>query len=224
MKIKKLGIFALSLIVLVAFAGCQPNNPGLNTRLSTQTRINNNGWPRDDIGTRNLIGQDTMFDNNIGMNNGLNNGFNNGMNDGLNNNFSTGLNNDFNNTGINNRLSTNVGNNSTNASELARRIGSLSEVSSATVVTSNNKAVVGLKLNNNQNLNTNLRQRVENLVKETNRNITNVAITTDSNLFTRIQNMSNNNNGGTGILNTIGNDIEDLFRSIMPNTNTNTLR
>lgn len=237
MKTKKIILIALGLMVLVAIAGCTPSNTGYNTRLSTQTRIGGNGmntpsgnggWPDNNLGTRNLVGQDTMLsrNNTFGLNNGMNNGLNNGLglNNGFNDGFNNGLNDGFNNTGINNNtnLSTSLGNMNTNSRDLARRISALPEVTSASVVTSNNNAVVGLKLRNNQNLGAALRQRIETIVRDTNNGITNVSITTDPNLFTRIQNMSNGMTNGN-MMNNIGTEIDDLIRRITPNT-TNTNR
>lgn len=233
MKTKKITLIALGLMILVVIAGCTPSNTGYNTRLGTQTRVGlntpsgNGAMPDNNLGTRNLVGQNTMLNRNTGFglndgwNNGMNTGFNNGLNTGLNNGFNDGYNNSLNYTGFNNTgLTTNIGNMGTNARDLARRIGTLPEVTSATVVTSNNKAVVGLKLRNNQTLGTALRQRIETMVRDTNSNITNVSITTDPNLFTRIQNMSNGITNG-GMMNTLGNDIEDLIRRITPTNNIN---
>lgn len=255
MKTKKITLIALSLIVLVAIAGCTPSNTGYNTRLGTQTRIGgmntpsgNGAMPDNTMGNRNLVGQGTMlnrnnaFGLNDGWNNGLYGGYNNGLNTGLNTRFNTGLNTGlydgyntglnntgFNNTGFNNtglsntglntntNLSTSLGNVNTNASELARRIGTLPEVASATCATSNNKAVVGLKLRNNQALGASLRQRIETMVRDTNRNITNVSITTDPSLFTRIQNLSSGATTGHPTQN-INTEVEDLIRRITPNT------
>lgn len=220
MKTKNTILLAIALVILVTLAGCTTKTPGYNTRLGTQTRLGDNG-----------LGMNNNWDNNMGMNNGLNDGFNNGMNTDLNNNTN---------------LSTSLGNQNTNASELAKRIGSLPEVSTAAVVVSGNKAVVGVRLNGNNttgtnmnnNMNTNLnnmntsltnnngnlssalRMKIENMVKDTNRNITSVTVTSDPSMFSEIQTMSNGTNNG-GMMNTITNDIDDLIRRITPNSNYN---
>jgi len=241
LKTKKIMLIALGLMILIAISGCQPNDTGYNTRLGTQTRNGNGGlfnntgtntpsgngaWPDGTNQDRNLTGQDKVLyrnNTNLGLNNGFNDGFNNGVNDGLyGNRLNAGLNDGYNtgldNNGVNNNLSTNSGNMNINANELARKITTLPEVSSCSVATHNNNAVVGLKLSNNQSLGASLRQRIETMIRDTNSNINNVSITTDPNLFTRIQNMSNGMTNGN-VTNTIKNDFEDLMRSITPNTN-----
>lgn len=205
MKTKKFTLLALSLVLLLTIAACAPtdtDDAGFNNRLGTQTRIGQNNWRDNNISGTN----DGMLDNGMGMNN------------------------DFNDGRLNNRID-NMGN---NANELARRIGALPEVERAAVAISGNRAVVGLSLNNGNNginglnndvnnglnngqISSALRQRIETMVKEANRNITEVSITADEDLFDRIQNMSN----GNGFFNTLENDFEDLFRTITPGNNIN---
>ena len=207
MKTKKLVVIAIGVAILIGIAGCTPQDTGLNDNNRLNTRINqNNSW--DDNG------MNGMNDNGM-TGNGLDNtGNNTGMNgmDNLNNGMTR-----------NNRMTTSLGNLNTNASEIARKIGNLPEVDSASVVLTNDTAVVGVDLkgtNANNNIGTALRQKIEKMVKdETNNEITEVSITSDPDLFTRIRTMSTNmNNKNQGTMgNQIMNDIEQLIRDITPN-------
>lgn len=222
MKTKKLIVIALGLAVMIGIAGCTPQDTGFNNntdRLSTQTRINqNNAW--DDNGMNGMTDNtlNGTGTNDLGMNSpGLNG---NGMN-------GNGMNNDNLNNGMtrNNRLTTSLGNLNTNASNLARKIGNLPEVNKASVVLTNDTCLVGVDLKGNNgtngdNVGTALRQKIESMVKDsTNNGITEVSITSDPDMFSRIRTMSNNmnNNNGNGIGNEITNDIEELIRDITPN-------
>ena len=226
MKIKKTIFIALGLAILIGVAGCNPRYTGLNdtnNKLSTQTRLNpNTTWD-------NNARDGTGMNDNIGMNDNLNNNMNDGMygmNDLVNGTTNQNLNN-----GMlrNNNMTTSMGNLNTNASDLARKIGALPEVDSASVVLTNDKALVGVDLKGNTNtttVSTALRQKIEKMVKDSSDiKATDVSITTDPNLLTRIQTLSK------GMTNTVGNDmstftkdIEQLIRDIVPggrNTNTN---
>lgn len=227
MKIKKTIIIALGLAVLIGVAGCNPRDTGLNdtnNKLSTQTRLtpnttwDNNAW--DGNGMNDNIGTNDNLNN---MNNGMY-----GMNDLVNGTTNQNLNNGM---VRNNNMTTSMGNLNTNASDLARKIGALPEVDSASVVLTNDKALVGVDLKGKTNtttISTALRQKIEKMVKDSsNIKATNVSITADPNLLTRIQTISK------GMTNTVGNDIgtfakdiEQLIRDIVPggrNTNTNTI-
>lgn len=205
MKKNKIKILAMGLVILIALAGCTPKTNDMtsrNNRLSTQTRIGeNNAWTRDEFNT--------------GMNNGLNNGLNNdpmtGMNDGFGDNV-----NDLNNgmTRPNTNMSTSMGNMSQNASTIASKISALPEVNSAQVVVTNDQAVVGVNLRGTtQNTMTNaLRTKIEKIVKD-NSNITNVSVTSDPDLYKRIQTMSTGIGSGR-MTDTFTNDINDVIRKI----------
>ena len=223
MKKNKIKLLAISLVILIALVGCTPaktnNVADRNNRLTTQTRIGeNNGWTRDDMNT--------------GMNNGLNDGWNRGMNNGLNNDSNNNgmlgdnanninpMNNDLNNgmTRSNDTNMTNtgmgMGNMTQNASEIAKKISALPEVNSAQVVLTNDTAVVGCNLRGTtQGTMTNaLRQKIEKIVKDDS-NITKVSVTSDPDLYKRIQTMSTGIGSGR-MTDTFTNDINDVIRKI----------
>ena len=209
MKTKKLVVIAIGVAILIGIAGCTPQDTGLNDNNRLNTRLNqNNSW-----------------DNNGWDNNGMNDMTGNGLDSTGNNTGINGVNGmDSLNNGMtrNNRMTTSLGDLNTNASDLARKIGNLPEVDSATVVLTNDTAVVGVDLkgtNTNNNIGTALRQKIERMVKdETNNGITEVSITSDPDLFTRIRTMSTGMNRNTGTMgNEIRNDIEQLIRDITPN-------
>lgn len=213
MKKNKIKLLAISLVILIALVGCTPaktnNVADRNNRLTTQTRIGeNNGWTRDDMNT--------------GMNNGLNNDSNNGMNGMLGDNANNinPMNNDLNNgmTRSNDTNMTNtgmgMGNMTKNAGEIAKKISALPEVTSAQVVLTNDTAVVGCNLRGTtQGTMTNaLRQKIEKIVKDDS-NITKVSVTSDPDLYKRIQTMSTGIGSGK-MTDTFTNDINDVIRKI----------
>lgn len=206
MKKNKIKILAIGLVILIALVGCTPKTNDMtsrNNRLSTQTRISeNNGWTRDNMNTG-------------WNNNDMNMGMNNGLGDNVNN--INPMNNDLNNgmTRTNNtNMSTSIGNMSQNASEIAKKISALPEVNSAQVVLTNDTAVVGCNLRGTtQGTMTNaLRQKIEKIVKD-NSNITKVSVTSDPELYKRIQTTSTGIGSGK-ITDTITNDINDLIKRI----------
>lgn len=218
MKLNKIKFIALGLIILVAVAGCAPTDTGMNTRnrLSTQTRIRNNGF---DNGWNTGWNTNNRLNTNLSGTN-IGDNFDNRNMDNLNGLNNTNLNNGM--TRRNNNFTTSLGNLSTTANNLARRIAALPEVEDASVVLTNDTAIVGCNLRGNTQgtMTTALRQKIENIVRSSNRNIDRVSITSDPDLFTRIRNMSTDIRNG-GVMNTIENDIEDLIRRITPNTNIN---
>ena len=202
MKIKKLNIIALGLVVLMTLVACAPRDTGFNNQNRLQTRVGQNRLNEN----TNWNNNDRMIDN---------------LDDGTNTNLNTGM--VRNNTGNmrNTNMTTSLGNLNTRARELARKISALPEVEDATVVLHNDTALVGVNLNgnNNRNISTALRNKIENMVKD-NSNIKNVSITADPDMIDRITNIS------TSMTNTVGNDfrdftndIEELIRDIVPGGN-----
>jgi YhcN/YlaJ family sporulation lipoprotein len=222
MKKNKILVIAISIAVLVGIAGCTPQDTGLNNtnnRLTTQVRDNRNvGMNNDDL---------------LGMDNGGN--LNNGMTRDT----------------RSNTMTTNIGDLNNNANLIARRIGALPEVNKASVVLTNDNALIGVSLsgstnvnnrvdttenigttnnvgttdaNNNTTISSALRERIERIVRDTaNFNVENISITADPNLYTRIQGISRNMTNTVGNdVNNFTNDIEDIIRSIVPGTRTNT--
>lgn len=168
--------------------------------MSTQTRLSqNNNWNRDD-----------SWDN--GMNTTVEDDLNNGIRNNRTNNLNNGM-------VRNNTMTTSLGNRNTQARDLAKRISNLPEVDSASVVLNDNNCIVGVDLKGTNNtISTSLRQKIENMVKDTNNiNTNNVSITSDPDLITRVKTLSN------GMTNTVGNDVnnftndfEELIRDIVP--------
>lgn len=217
MKINKFSFFALLLILSVAIVGCTPaeniDDTGMNNtnnRLTTQTRIgerwDNNGLNNGMSGTNDSLLND-------GFDNGLN-GINNGMNNDINGNLNNGMT-------RSNDSSTNFGNMATNANEIARKIAALPEVDNASVVISEDTALVGCSLRGNtQGTMTNaLRQKIRGIVTES-ADINNVSVTTDPDMTNRIQTMSNSIFQGNPIEG-FADEIRNLIRDITPNTNMN---
>lgn len=218
MKVKKLNFFALVLILSFMVVACRPaeniDDTGMdnrNRRLTTQTRIG-----------------DRTGNDDTGLNDGLNNDLNN-MNNGLNDNINGGMYDNYN--GLNNGMTrpndnnNNFGNMATRANEIASEINDLPEVDEASVVISDDTALVGCSLRGDtQGTMTNaLRQKIRGIVKEHADDIENVSVTTDPDMTDRINNMSNSIFQGNPIEG-FADEIRDLIRDITPNTNNNTIR
>ena len=214
MKRNKLSFLALLLILSFALVACAPddntNDTGRNNfnnrRLTTQTRIGDRSGTND-------MGINDGFDNDLNgrtdnSNNKLNNGLNDGLNDGM----------------VRPNDTNNFGNMASRANEIARKISDLPEVDKASVVISEDTALVGCTLRGNtQGTMTNaLRQKIRGIVKEHARDIENISVTTDPSLTDRIRNMSNSIFQGNPIEN-FADDIRDLIDEITPDTNRNNL-
>lgn len=161
MKLNKIKFIALGLIILVAVAGCAPTDTGMNTRnrLSTQTRIRNNGF---DNGWNTGWNTNNRLNTNLSGTN-IGDNFDNRNMDNLNGLNNTNLNNGM--TRPNNNFTTSLGNLSTTANNLARRIAALPEVEDASVVLTNDTAIVGCNLRGNTQgtMTTALRQKLRTL-------------------------------------------------------------
>ncbi len=229
MKTNKLKFLIPILVVFVSIVGCTPKDTSMNDRnrnLSTQTRINNTRWNTgtdnlnrnwdnvDQNGMWNDVGQNRIF-NDVGQNDMWNNGRNFLNSD---NNFTNNLSNGM--TRPNNR-----GNLTNNANDIARKIADLPEVNRASVVLTNDTALVGCSLRGNaQGTMTNaLRNKIENIVRDSTNNTQNISITTDPNLYNRIEKLSNNIGNGNPIEG-FAEEIRELIRNITPNMNTNNFR
>ncbi|HZJ99696.1 MAG TPA: YhcN/YlaJ family sporulation lipoprotein [Tissierellaceae bacterium] len=193
-------VLALALVFTLAIVGCTPtNDTGMTNRnrLTTQTRLND--W--DNSGTNNGI-----FDDGLGLNDGMN---------------MDNLNNGMTRPRTSNNSSTNFGNMGTSANEIAEKISQLPEVDRASVVISDDTAIVGCSLRGNtQGTMTNaLRQKIRGIVNES-VDIDNVSITTDPDMTSRIRNMSTSILQGNPV-EEFAEDIRELIRDITPNTNIN---
>ncbi|OLS03917.1 YhcN/YlaJ family sporulation lipoprotein [Tissierella creatinophila] len=244
MKKNKIFVLALSLGLMFTSAACTTKNPKVsrntNRNLSTQTR--DNRWNTD----RNLTGTDTVRDNtrnnmginesidvreNVDINNrdkiGLNNPLNDNVDMGLNNGLRNGLDTNINNgmtrpNNVNTQNTTNLSDISSmnkDASKIAKKIADLNEVNKASVLITENEAVVGVNLRGNtQGTMTNdLRQKIEKIVKNEDKSIDKISITTDPNLVTRINTMTTNIGNGN-IVDNFAQEVKDLIRRITPNS------
>lgn len=103
------------------------------------------------------------------------------------------------------------------ADRIVNEVVRLEEVRSATVVISENTALVGVSLTNEDTgeVDREMERRIEDVVKQTDRNIDRVAVTADPDLFTRIENIGREAGRGRP-LSGFGREIEEIFRRIVP--------
>lgn len=200
MKNNKIKYIALSLILLIAVAGCTPTNTNMRN-LGTQTRLNDNRWfnTRDRLNTNLNTGMDT----DLNLNNEM-------------------VKFDTNNPNTNNITNGQLSSMSNRANIIAQRVEALPEVNRATVLINGNRAIVGVDVRGDltNTIDANLRNRIEAAVKAADRNIRTVSITSDPTLMTRIRNLSTQINNGN-IISNFADEFEDLLRRITsPITNT----
>lgn len=200
MKNNKIKYIALSLILLIAVAGCTPTNTNMRN-LGTQTRLNDNRWfnTRDRLNTNLNTGMDT----DLNLNNEM-------------------VRFDTNNPNTNNITNGQLSSMSNRANIIAQRVEALPEVNRATVLINGNRAIVGIDVRGDltNTIDANLRNRIEAAVKAADRNIRTVSITSDPTLMTRIRNLSTQINNGN-IISNFADEFEDLLRRITsPITNT----
>lgn len=211
MKIKKYSIvIALAMSLLLVFTACAVDDTGNeNARRNNMDNAGNN--------MNNTIPGDMTGDGFQNENPDRNAG---GTDEGLNQNQNTGMTRPG-------RLTTSLGNlNNENSENLSRQISDLPEVNEASVVINDNRAVVGIQLTNNQRQNeisSALRNRIEDMVRDTNREIDDVSITADDEIYGRIETMSNEmlNDTSGNFFQTIGNQFDELIDAITPNLNNN---
>lgn len=245
MKKNKIFVLALSLGLMLTFTACTTKDPktgyNINKKLSTQTRDNrwntnnnitgtdtvrdknkNNMGLNDSLTTRdnldmNNVGLDDSIDNNnLGLDNKPINDLDPNLNNGMtrpNGNLDMGM--DTENRGNTNKMVTM----NKDANKIAKNITALNEVNKANVLITENEAVVGVNLRGNtQGTMTNdLRQKIEKIVKQENKSIDKISITTDPNLVTRINTMTTNIGNGN-IVDNFAEEVKDLIRKITPNS------
>lgn len=212
MKKNKIKILGLSVVLLVAMAGCRPANTNMRN-MSTQTRLYN-----DNLSNRWMT--NTPFNTRDRLNTNLNTGMvrdNTNLNDSMlrnRTNLDSGM-------ITNERISTNVSNQSTRAEAIAKRVAALPEVNAASVVIHGNTAIVGCDTGGT--ITTALRQKVEAAVKVADKNIKNISVTSDPALYSRIRTMSTNIRNGHPV-STFVRDIEDVLRRITAPVRTTPVR
>lgn len=219
MKIKKYSIIALSIALLLTFAACAQDDTGTD---NARNNNNLNTWDRPN-NTNTTIPDDMTGDN-----------FQNETRTGTGtsgNQNTTGIGTEDNlNTGMRRpgRLTTSLGNlNNENSEELARQIADLPEVNDATVVINDNRAIVGIELNNDERqteISSALRSKIEDMVRDVNNDIDEVSITADGEIFDRIDELSTNmfdntDNNDVDFFESVGQQFDDLIDAITPNVN-----
>lgn len=199
LKKNKILFLPLVLALVLVMIGCTVNRPG------TQTRIGRN--TTDNLGVRrnnNMLGIERRNDDGVGVNRrNLNELADIDRRD-------------------NNRIGRVPGDNNMNnlsrrANSIARRIAQLNEVNRCSVLLSGDTAIVGVDMANNLEgrMTTELKQKIENIVKDMDNNIKNVSITADPDLFTRISNMARDIRDGRPITG-FANQFQEILRRITP--------
>ncbi|SES64423.1 sporulation lipoprotein, YhcN/YlaJ family [Natronincola peptidivorans] len=103
------------------------------------------------------------------------------------------------------------------ADRIVNEVVRLEEVRSATVVISENTALVGVTLadRDREEIDRDVEKRIEETVKEADRHIDRVAVTADPDLFSRIESIAREAGRGRP-LSGFGREIEEIFRRITP--------
>jgi len=109
------------------------------------------------------------------------------------------------------------GNLSARADKIVDAVTNLDEVKSATVVITDNTALIGVMLTRNTDeVATDLKDKIEDVVKQTDREIDRVAVTANPDLITRIRNIADETGEGRP-LSGFGREVEEILRRIIPN-------
>ncbi|WP_425446973.1 YhcN/YlaJ family sporulation lipoprotein [Dethiothermospora halolimnae] len=129
-------------------------------------------------------------------------------NDMLNNN---NMNNNMNENGMNNNMSA-------RADRIANKITTMDNVDRATVIITGDTALVGVDMNGNTtgNMTTTVENDIKKMVKNTDNQIDNVSVTTDPDLFDRLDNIYESTRNGRPVSG-FADEIEEIMRRITPN-------
>lgn len=103
------------------------------------------------------------------------------------------------------------------ADKIVKEVVKLEEIRSATVVISENTAVIGVNLRNKETgeLDRKLERKIEDVVKQADKDIDRVAVTADPDIFTRIENIAKEAGRGRP-LSGFGREIEEIITRIIP--------
>ncbi|SDX55424.1 YhcN/YlaJ family sporulation lipoprotein [Tepidimicrobium xylanilyticum] len=199
MKKNKILFFPLVLALVLITIGCTVNRPGTQTRIGRNTTNNDLGLRRNN----NMLGINRRNTNLITDRNRIND-------DNLVRNMDSNM-------LDNNMLDNSMNNMSTRANAIARRITNLNEVNRCSVLLSGDTAIVGVDINDNfeGKMSENLKIKIENIVKDMDNNITNVSVTADPDLFTRISNMAKDIREGRPITG-FARQFQEILRRISP--------
>lgn len=200
------------LLITVTLFGCQPKSPQkpnmdnqdrLENRLTTERR-NQNTNPN--VPNKNTVpmnpNKNRVNDTDIGRRD-INN-------DIIDNNDIRDKDNDL----INDNNRRNM---VTRHERIVSKINDLEGVKNSTVILSGNTALVGVDIDQNLEgkVTDDLKRKIEKIVRNTDKNIENVGITADPDIFERIKNMARDVRNGAPIKG-FGKEIEEMFRRIVP--------
>jgi len=103
------------------------------------------------------------------------------------------------------------------ADRIEDEVTKLEEVKSATVIITENTALVGINLTSGTkgDLNTEIKKQVEDAVEKADKDIDRVSVTADPDLFTRIENIARDIGQGRP-LSGFGQEVEEIIRRITP--------
>ncbi len=101
--------------------------------------------------------------------------------------------------------------------KIYNKVTALSGINDSTVVITGNTALVGVDIGKNTqgNITDELKRKVESTVRNTDKNINNVVVTADTDLYQRIRKVGNDINNGKP-LSGFGNEIQEIIRRITP--------
>ncbi len=104
------------------------------------------------------------------------------------------------------------------AEQIVNEVVRLNEVKSATVVISDETCLVGVNLASGVEgeMTTEVKNKIEDVVKRTDRSISRVAVSADPDIFDKIENIARETGRGRP-LSGFADEIEDLFTRIIPN-------
>lgn len=211
MKKNKILIFIFALVLTVSTMGCAPKKAQLNR---TQTRIGMGG-PNNMARRNNVVGPNTVSPNARTTVPGRTPA----VEPGPTTNFTgrDGV--------VNPNLTTDITRKNTTmdmalvdrARTIAQKVNDLSEVDRASCLITGNTAIVGVDMKNNVKgqMTTELKQKIETKVKNTDSRIKNVAVTADPDLATRIKTLTTDIENGRPISG-FANEIQEILRRITP--------
>lgn len=121
------------------------------------------------------------------------------------------------NNDLNRSMTNDSGSTSGQSNIIAKKIEDFDEVNKATVVITGETALVGVDIKSNLEgeITNSLKDKIEETVREYNKNIKRVSVTADPDLFSRIRNIGVDINNGRP-LSGFANEIEEILRRINP--------
>ncbi len=111
----------------------------------------------------------------------------------------------------------NTNNMNDKADRIIKEVENIEDVKTATVVITEHTALVGINLTSGTKgeLNSEIKNKVEDAVKKADKDITKVSVSADPDIFTRIENISKEIGNGRP-LSGFGSEIEEIIRRITP--------